>query len=381
MVMDELIYLDNHASTKIDERVLNAMLPYFSEFYANPASGHSFATYAKAAIEFSKKQIADYFAVDSSNIEFTSSATESINLAILGYAKANSGNRKHIISSNMEHPAVTACLDYLDRNGFEITYIKATETGVIDLRSLVNELRKDTLLVSIAAVNGEIGTIQDINLFNSTCKENGTVFHTDASQAAGKIDKSFFKNNFSLLTFSGHKIHGPKGSGALIKSNEASALKFAPIVLGGNRVSTISGTLNTPCIVGLGKALALCDHEIESLNYSEELRNRLESHLIELFPGGKVNGEIAKRVPVNLSFTFPSIGTVEFLKKQKKIAVSSGSACSTGDGTPSKVLINTGLSKEQANSTLRFGLSKFTTIQEIDTLIDLLKSNKIQQTQ
>ncbi|MBE2280657.1 MAG: cysteine desulfurase [Ignavibacteriaceae bacterium] len=374
--MDELIYFDNHASTKIDERVLNSMLPYFSEFYANPSSGHSFATYAKAAIELSKKQLADYFAVDASNIEFTSSATESINLAILGYVKANSGNRKHIISSNMEHPAVTACLDYLEQNGFEITYLKATETGVIDLSSLVKALRKDTLLVSIAAVNGEIGTIQDINLFNSACKENGTVFHTDASQATGKIEKSFFKNNFSLLSFSGHKIHGPKGSGALIKSNEASGFKLAPLILGGNRISAISGTLNTPCIVGIGKALSLCDYEIERFKYTGELRNQLQSQLLELFPDGKVNGEIAKRVPVNLSFTFPSISTVEFLKKQKKIAVSSGSACSTGDGTPSKILINTGLNKEQALSTVRFGLSKFTTIQEIDTLIELLRSAK-----
>ncbi len=362
------VYLDNGATTKTDPRVVQEMMPYFTEMYGNTASLHSFGQEAKEAVEKARGFIASFINAQPDEIVFTSGGTESDNIAIQGVARALSTKGKHIITSKIEHPAVLEVCKHLEKEGYDVTYLDVDKHGLVNLEQLEKSIRKDTILVSIMFANNEIGTIQPIKGIGEICRKHGVYFHTDAVQALGKVPVDVKEMKIDLLSGSAHKIHGPKGVGLLYVRK---GVKLAPIILGGGHEQGLrSGTTNTPGIVGFAKALELSKEPNNML----ELRDRIINELLKI-PETILNGHPTQRLPNNVNVCFKYIEGEAILLHldQAGIAVSTGSACSSLKLQPSHVLTAIGLPPEIAHGSIRITLSKFTTEQEVDYFINNIK--------
>ena len=363
------IYLDNHATTPMDPRVLEAMLPYFTEHFGNAASrNHSFGWAAELGVETARKQIAELIGANPKEIIFTSGATESNNLAIKGVAEMYAEKGNHIITAATEHKAVLDTCKKLEKQGCQITYLALREDGLIDLEKLRAAITDKTILVSIMYANNEIGVVQPVAEIGKICKERGVLFHTDGVQAVGKIPVDVVKDNIDLMALTAHKMYGPKGVGALYVRRKNPRVQItAQMDGGGHERGMRSGTMNVPAIVGFGKAAELCRLEMaqESARLQhlrDKLRAKLESELDEVF----INGDMAHRLPHNLNMSFAYVEGESLLMGINDIAVSSGSACTSATLEPSYVLKALGVGDDLAHTSIRFGLGRFTTEEEVD---------------
>ena len=367
------VYLDNNATTKVDEEVVKAMLPYFSEYYGNPFSLHLFGAETGKAVSEARQTIADILKAKPSEIIFTASGSEADNLAIRGIAKAYKHRGKHIITSTIEHPAVKNTFMDLMEDGFEVTMVPVDENGVMIMDEFKKALREDTILVSVMHANNEVGSFQPIEEIAKITKERKIIFHVDAVQTMGKVEIYPEKMGIDLLSFSGHKFHAPKGIGVLYKRD---GVRLARIITGGNQEGKRRpGTSNVPYIVGLAKALEMAVANMkEEWNREETLRDYFEEEVSKRIPEIKINGKGARRLPGTSSITFKYLEGESMLLNLslKGIAVSSGSACSSDSLQPSHVLLAMGIPAEFAHGTLRFSLSKYTTKEEIDYTIESL---------
>lgn len=367
------IYLDNASTTATDPRVLDAMLPYFSEKYGNPHSNHKKGKEAKIAVDNAREIIAKILNCRESEIVFTDSATEANNLAILGIARANMDQGKHLITSKIEHSSVRAPLQQLEKEGFEVTWLNVDSEGFVSLEELENAIRPNTILVSIMHANNEIGTIEPIAEIGEICEKHKTIFHTDAAQTAGYLNLDVQKLNIDLMTINGSKIYGPKGIGALYIKRE---LQIRPIIFGGAHEKGLrAGTHNVPGIVGLAKALELVQEEKDRENQNlEKLRNKLMEALLTKIKGANLNGPKDNRLPNNLNISIPDVDADRLLLilDEAGIYVSTGSACSTGEAQPSETLKAIGLPQNKVHSSIRFSLGKKTTETDIDYVIETL---------
>ena len=367
------VYLDNNATTKVDEEVVKAMIPYFSEYYGNPFSLHLFGNETGLAVTQARQTIADILKAKPNEIIFTASGSEADNLAIRGIAKAYKHRGKHIITSTIEHPAVKNTFMDLMEDGFEITMVPVDENGVMIMDEFKKALREDTILVSVMHANNEVGSFQPIEEIAKITKERKIIFHVDAVQTMGKVEIYPEKMGIDLLSFSGHKFHAPKGIGVLYKRD---GVRLARIITGGNQEGKRRpGTSNVPYIVGLAKALQMAVANMkEEWNREETLRNYFEDEVSKRIPEIKINGKGARRLPGTSSITFKYLEGESMLLNLslKGIAVSSGSACSSDSLQPSHVLLAMGVPAEFAHGTLRFSLSKYTTKEEIDYTIESL---------
>ena len=368
------IYLDYSATTPVDPRVAEKMIPYLTELFGNPASrSHAFGWTAEKAVEEAREEVAALVNADPKEIIWTSGATESNNLAIKGAAHFYSGKGKHIITVKTEHKAVLDTVRELERQGFEATYLDVQENGLIDLDVLKAAIRPDTVVVSVMFVNNEIGVVQPIAEIGEICRDKGIVFHVDAAQATGKVDIDLSKLKVDLMSFSAHKTYGPKGVGALYVRRKPRVRLEAQMHGGGHERGLRSGTLATHQIVGMGEAFRLARLEMAEENKRVgALRDRLLeglSAIEETF----VNGDMAHRVPHNLNISFAYVEGESLIMAIKDIAVSSGSACTSASLEPSYVLRALGRNDELAHSSIRFTIGRFTTVEEIDYTIDLLQ--------
>ena len=367
------VYLDNNATTKVDEEVVKAMIPYFSEYYGNPFSLHLFGNETGLAVTQARQTIADILKAKPNEIIFTASGSEADNLAIRGIAKAYKHRGKHIITSTIEHPAVKNTFMDLMEDGFEITMVPVDENGVMIMDEFKKALREDTILVSVMHANNEVGSFQPVEEIGKITKERKIIFHVDAVQTMGKVEIYPEKMGIDLLSFSGHKFHAPKGIGVLYKRD---GIRFAKVITGGNQEGKRRpGTSNVPYIVGLAKALKIATENMkEEWVREENLRNYFEDEVSKRIPEIKINGKGARRLPGTSSITFKYLEGESMLLNLslKGIAVSSGSACSSDSLQPSHVLLAMGIPAEYAHGTLRFSLSKYTTKEEIDYTIEAL---------
>ena len=369
------VYLDNAATTRVDPRVAEKMIPYLSEIYGNPASSsHSFGWVAEEAVENARAQIADLLHADSKEIIFTSGASESDNLAIKGAAHFYQSKGKHLITVKTEHKAVLDTMRELERQGFEVTYLDVQENGLIDLNVLKAALRDNTILVSVMWVNNEIGVIQDIDAIGEICREHGIVFHVDAAQAAGKVEIDVTKTKVDLLSLSAHKIYGPKGIGALYVRRKPRIRLEAQMHGGGHERGFRSGTLASHQIVGMGEAFRIAKEEMAAEN--ERLLG-LRNRFLELIDGIEevyINGDMEHRYVGNLNISFNFVEGESLIMAVKELAVSSGSACTSASLEPSYVLRALGRNDELAHSSLRITFGRFTTLEEVEYAANLLKS-------
>jgi cysteine desulfurase len=361
------VYLDNHATTPVDPRVLEAMLPYFGPKFGNAASrSHIFGWEAEKAVERARKQIAELAGAAPREIVFTSGATESDNLAIKGAVEAL-GHGRHVITMATEHKAVLDTIAHLGRQGVETTVLAPRPDGLIDLDALRGAIRRETALVSVMHANNETGVIQPAAEIGAICREAGVLFHCDAAQSFGKIPVDVKEQNISLLSLSAHKMYGPKGIGALYVSRKDPRVSLvAQMDGGGHEFGFRSGTLNVPAIVGFGEACAICGAEMpEEAVRLASFRDRLKCALESALDGTRVNGSVEQRLPGNLNMSFEEVDAEALLANMPEIALSTGSACSSATVEPSHVLRAMGLG-ETARSAVRFGLGRFTTEEEID---------------
>ncbi len=367
------IYLDYSATTPIDPRVVEAMLPFLTEKYGNPASrSHQYGWDAEAAVENARAEVAALVHADSKEIVWTSGATEANNLAIKGAANFYQGKGKHLITLKTEHKAVLDTMRELERQGFEVTYLDVLPNGLVDMVALEAALRPDTILVSIMAVNNEIGVIQPIAQIGELLRSKGVLFHVDAAQATGKIAIDLSTLKVDLMSFSAHKTYGPKGIGALYVRRKPRVRLEAQMHGGGHERGMRSGTLATFLIVGMGEAFRLARLEMQEENKRvTALRDRLYKGLSDM-PEIYVNGDLAHRVPHNLNVSFAYVEGESLIMAVRDIAVSSGSACTSASLEPSYVLRALGLTDELAHSSIRFSIGRFTTEEEIDYTVDLL---------
>jgi len=367
------IYLDYAATTPVDPRVLRAMLPYFSEKFGNTMSLHYFGQEAKEALEESREIVADLMGAKPSEIIFTSSATESNNLALKGIAFANKEKGNHIIISSIEHSCIMESAKWLERQGFEITRLKVDKYGLVDPDEVKRAIKKNTILVSIIHANNEIGTIEPIEEIGKICKERGVYFHTDAAQSFGKIPIDVNKMNVDLLTASSHKMYGPKGAAALFVRE---GTKIEPILHGGGHEAGLrSSTVNVPAIVGFAKACEICKKEMEKeAKRLIKLRDKLIKGVLEKIPGSHLNGHPTKRLPNNANFWFEGVEGESLVIQLDLmgISASTGSACSSEKLEPSHVLLAIGLTPEQAHGSLRLSLGRWTRKEEIDYVLEVL---------
>ncbi|MBI4810139.1 MAG: IscS subfamily cysteine desulfurase [Ignavibacteriales bacterium] len=372
------IYMDYHATTPVDPRVVEVMLPYFTEKFGNPASRqHQFGWIAAEAVETSRAAIAKYLGVEAREIIFTSGATESNNLALKGIAEAWHQKGSHIITVSTEHKSVLDPCRRLEKSGFQVTYLPVDEYGTIDLNRLSDSITSKTLLVSIMTGNNEIGTIQDLPSIGKLCRDKGVFFHTDATQAVGKIPVDIFDTNIDLMSFSGHKMYGPKGIGVLFVRNSKPKIKLTMQMDGGGHERGIrSGTLNVPAIVGSAKALELSILSMnEEANRLRYLRHKMYDAFTNSLEDVFLNGHPTNRLPNNLNISFIHVEDNALMMSLKDIAVSTGSACSTADPEPSHVLKALGVSNDRLHSAIRFGLGRFTTEAEVEYTIDRVIEN------
>lgn len=370
------VYLDNNATTAVDPRVLEEMLPYFSQHFGNAASrSHSFGWAAEEAVNYAREQVAQLIGAEPKEIIFTSGATESDNLALKGVFEMYAAKGNHIITSKTEHKAVLDTCQHIEKNGGEVTYLDVKEDGLINLKELENAMRPETILVSVMYANNEIGVIQPIKEISAIAKKYGALFFSDATQAVGKIPVNVLEEGIDLLAFSAHKMYGPKGVGALyVRRKNPRVTVTAQMDGGGHERGMRSGTLNVPGIVGFGKACELCLVEMKKeYERLKGLRDRLEGALINA-DQAFVNGNTLHRLPNITNLSFKDLGSDELMiGLNKNIALSSGSACTSASIEPSHVLKAMGLDDGRAQSSIRFGLGRFNTEEEIDYTIDQVK--------
>jgi cysteine desulfurase len=382
MVMSsERIYLDNHSTTRVDPRVVDAMLPYFGEQYGNAGStSHDFGWEARDAVEAARATLAAAIGAAPAEIVFTSGATESNNLALRGVAERPRRRGDHIVSVATEHKAILDPLARLARRGFEVTLlpvmqVPSPQAGLLDLNRLAEALRDDTCLVSVMLANNEIGVLQPVAEIAQLCRERGVWLHTDATQAVGKLPVNVLELDVDLMSFSAHKLYGPKGIGALFVRRSSSPVRLEPQIDGGGQEHGFrSGTLNVPGIVGFAKALALCLDEMEAETgrlraLRDQLFAGLQSELPDVLLNGPTLEDPRSRLANNLNCTFPQVDGESLLLNMQTIAVSSGSACTSANPEPSHVLRALGRSLDDARASLRFGIGRFNTAEHIETAI------------
>ncbi len=370
------IYLDSHATTPVDPRVFDEMKPYFTEYFGNASSlDHSFGYDASVAVQLAREKIAKAIGARTDEIVFTSGATESDNLALVGVMGRNRIKGNHLITCATEHKAILDTARHLESLGSKITFLPVDEFGVIDLELLKKSITRETVLISIMFANNEIGTIANITEIGKMAHENNILFHTDAAQAVGHIPINVEKMNIDLMSFSSHKIYGPKGIGALYVRSIMPRVKIDPIVFGGGQERNLrSGTLNVPGIVGFAKAVEISQKEMEQEN---TIFKKWTIYMFEKLSsvGAKLNGHPTKRLTHNLNVRFDGIESKAIINSvSKKIAISAGSACTTQMVEPSHVLLALGLSEEQAHSAIRIGCGRFNTEEEIKIATDEIHS-------
>ncbi|GIW87015.1 MAG: cysteine desulfurase IscS [Isosphaeraceae bacterium] len=367
------IYLDNHATTRVDPRVVEAMLPYFTEIYGNPASvSHRFGWDAEAAVESARAQVAALIRADPKEMIFTSGATESNNLALKGAAASLRRRGNHLISAATEHRAVLDPLRHLAREGWEVTLVDPDPYGLVSVEAIAAAMTDRTVLVSVMAANNEVGTINPIREIGQLCRERGVLFHTDATQAVAKLPLDVEADHIDLLSLTAHKFHGPKGIGALYVRRRDPRVRLQPLIEGGGHERGLrSGTLAVPLIVGFGRAaeIALGEHTTEVARL-RHLRDRLYAGLVERVPRIRLNGHPTCRLPNNLNLSFELVDGEALMMAMRDIAVSSGSACTSANPEPSHVLRAMGLDEDLARASLRFGIGRFNTEEEIDYAIE-----------
>lgn len=362
------VYLDHHSTTPVDPRVLETMLPWFSERFGNTASRtHAFGWQALEATEHARKQVGSLVGCAANEVIFTSGATESNNLAILGIARA-SANRRHIVTGLTEHSSILDPCRHLEQCGYHVTYLPVNSEGLIDVDEFARAMTPDTCLASVMFANNEIGVLQPIDELAQIATERGVPLHVDAAQSAGKLPVDVRKMGIALLSISAHKMYGPKGVGALYIRRRAPYLKLEPILFGGaHEQGYRSGTLNTPGIVGLGRCCEIAAQDMDTeAERTRALRDRLLDLLLAGLDGIRVNGSMERRLPNNLNLSFDQVEGESLIMSMRDIAVSSGSACASASQEPSHVLSAIGLSPRMAHSSIRFGLGRFTTAEEID---------------
>jgi cysteine desulfurase len=371
------IYMDNHATTPVDPRVLEAMTPYFTGLFGNAASrNHVFGWQAEEAVEKARKQVADLIGANPKEIVFTSGATESDNLALKGVAEMYAQKGNHIITAATEHKAVLDTCKRLEKNGCRVTYLPVQQDGLIDLDMLRDAITDKTILISIMYANNEIGVLQPIAEIGKIAKEKGVLFHTDAVQAAGKVPFNVIKDNVDLASLSAHKMYGPKGVGALyVRRRNPRVQITAQMDGGGHERGMRSGTLNVPGIVGMGKAAELCMQEMaEESKRLAYLRDKLKDKLLADLDEVYINGSMERRLPHNLNISFAYVEGESLLMGINDVAVSSGSACTSATLEPSYVLKALGAGDDLAHSSIRFGLGRFNTEEEVDYVAEKVVS-------
>ena len=370
------IYLDYNATTPVDKRVLEKMLPYFSEHFGNSSSrSHLYGWTAQEAVENARNQVAELINAESKEIIFTSGATEANNLAIKGLFENNYPTKKHIITVQTEHKAILDVCQHLSTIGAEVTYLHPDSTGLVTVEQVEKAIKSDTFLISVMYANNEIGTIQPIKKIGELARKHEILFHTDATQAVGKIEIDVQKDNVDLLSLSGHKLYGPKGIGALfIRKNSKVSKLIAQMDGGKHERGFRSGTLNVTGIVGLGEACELANNELITDNQRLTiLRDKLENGIIKNILNVRVNGDMENRLPNLTNISFGGVDGENLLMSFRDIAVSSGSACTSASVEPSYVLKAIGLSDDLAYASIRFSLGKYTTEEEIDFTIKYVK--------
>ncbi len=369
MAVKTPVYMDNHATTRTDPRVVEAMLPYFTEVFGNAASrSHLFGWQAEEAVEQARKQVASAINADPKEIVFTSGATESNNLAIKGIAEMYAEKGNHVITCVTEHKAVIDPCKKLERLGYNVTWLPVQKSGLIDLEQLKDAFTDKTILVTIMHANNEIGVIQPIGEIGRICQERGVAFHTDATQSVGKIPVDVREQSIHLLSLSAHKLYGPKGAGALYVRRRKPRTRVTPLLDGGGHERGMrSGTLNVTGIVGLGKAVEIAMEEMETESARlRELRDYLRKKLFDNIPEVHENGDPENKLPHSLNVSFSFVEGESLLMGINDVAVSSGSACTSASLEPSYVLKSLGVGDELAHSSIRFGLGRFNTREEVD---------------
>lgn len=372
--MDKLIYLDNAATTKVDHEVFEEMRPYFEEAYGNASSVYRFAGKAKKAVEDARGKVASYLGARPGEIYFTGGGSESDNWALKATAFAKKDKGRHIITTKIEHHAILHTCDFLEKTGFEVTYLDVDENGIVRLEDLENAIRPDTILISVMFANNEIGTIEPIKEIGAIAHKHGIIFHTDAVQAYGHMPIQVDDLNIDILSASGHKMNGPKGVGIMYLRE---SVKIGALIHGGAQErNRRAGTYNTPGIVGFGKATEIAVRKLaERTKYETELRDYLIDRVLEKIPYTRLNGHRTKRLSNNANFSFRFIEgeSLLILLDQKGICGSSGSACTSGSLDPSHVLLAIGLPHEIAHGSLRLTLSDETTREDIDYVVEQLE--------
>ncbi len=369
------IYMDYQATTPLDPRVLEEMLPYFNEKFGNAASrNHSYGWEAEKAVDIAREKLANVIGADPREIIFTSGATESDNMALKGVAEMYKSKGKHIVTSMIEHKAIIDSAKRLETWGYDVTYIEPPEDGITTAEMVEDAIREDTILVSIMAVNNEIGVINPIREIGQLCRSKGILFHTDGTQGYGKIPIDVNEDFIDLMSITAHKIYGPKGVGALYVRRRKPRVRLAALIDGGGHERGMrSGTLNVSGIVGFGKAAELCQQEMaeEAIRLSN-MRDKFKATMMESLEEVHVNGHETKRIPGNLNLSFPYVEGESLIMGIKDVAVSSGSACTSASLEPSYVLKAMGRGDELAHSSIRFGFGRFTTQEEVDYVAEKL---------
>ncbi|HEU5046341.1 MAG TPA: IscS subfamily cysteine desulfurase [Rickettsiales bacterium] len=371
------IYLDYQATTPMDSRVVASMMPYFTEKFGNPHSrSHAFGWEAEEAVDIARRHVASLINTSEKEIIFTSGATESNNIAIKGVARFNKDQKNHIITVVTEHKCVLDSCRQLEQEGFEVTYLPVQKNGIIDLNVLRAAIKDTTSLVSVMAVNNEIGVIQPLKEIGAICREKGVFFHTDAAQGYGKIPLDVEAMNIDLMSISGHKIYGPKGVGALYVRRRP-RVRLEPIISGGGQERGMrSGTLATPLCVGLGEAARIAQLEMGKDNeHIRRLSNKFLKAIMDSIPDVYLNGDREQRYPGNINLSFAYIEGESMIMSIRDLAVSSGSACTSASLEPSYVLRALGVNEEMAHTSIRFGIGRFTTEEEIDYAIETVRNS------
>jgi cysteine desulfurase len=367
------IYMDYQATTPLDPRVLDAMMPYFIDQFGNAASrSHSFGWTAEAAVEKARAQIASLIHASPKEMVFTSGSTEAINLALKGVAEMYADKGKHVITSQTEHKAVLDTCKHLEKQGYSVTYLKPTIKGRITTEMVEQALRPDTILVALMWANNEVGTLNPIREIGALCHAKGVLMFTDATQAIGKVPVDVEADHVDMLCLSGHKIYGPKGVGCLyVRRKNPRVRLVAQMDGGGHERGMRSGTLNVPGIVGLGKACELCEQELEKdARHTSALRDGFEKRIFAALDHVHVNGDKEHRLPNNSNLSFNYVEGESMIMGIKDVAVSSGSACTSASLEPSHVLRSMGVGDELAHSSIRFGFGRFTTQEQVDFAVD-----------
>lgn len=371
------IFLDYQSTTPCDPRVVEAMMPWFTEKFGNPHSrSHAYGWEAEEATEIARQQVADLIGANPKEIIFTSGATESNNIAIKGVAHFNKGKKNHVITVSTEHKCVLDSCRHLEKEGFEVTYLPVRQNGLIDLEQLKDAMRDDTVIVSVMAINNEIGVIQPLKEIGAMCRERGIFFHTDAAQAFGKMPLDVEEMHIDLMSISGHKIYGPKGIGALYVRRRP-RVRIEPLITGGGQERGMrSGTLPTPQVVGLGEAARIAKEEMgadaERVRYlSDKFMKAIKDDIPDVF----LNGDREHRWPGCINLSFAYIEGESMIMAIKDLAVSSGSACTSASLEPSYVLRAIGVGEDLAHTSIRFGIGRFTTEEEVDCAIEIVKGS------